>query len=203
MTLQVFPNLDTIGWDTTKKAEFKTAVFEAISGIEYRYASRQFPVYFFKLSVAQLIEEQQDSQLALLLGFMLSMRGQATAFLFTDPNDNTVTAQILGAGNSANKDFQIVRTYGVAAAILTEPVNNVNIITGVYLDDVATTDYTVSATGLITFTTAPTTGVVVTWTGSYYYRVRFMEDSYEFKQLMFGLHECKDIGFRGSVRNIV
>jgi hypothetical protein len=48
----------------------------------------------------------------------------------------------------------------------------------IYVDGVAkalTSDYTLGTTGLVTFLSAPTTGQVLTWSGSYYRRVRFDE----------------------------
>lgn len=45
---------------------------------------------------------------------------------------------------------------------------------------VTVTDYTISATGLVTLSSALATGNYLSWTGSYYYRVRFEQDELEF-----------------------
>ena len=66
-----------------------------------------------------------------------------------------------------------------------------------------TTAYTVNSTGLVTFTAAPASGVAITWTGTYYYRVRLLQDQADFSLFMQSLWELKTIKFRGSVVNLV
>jgi len=41
-----------------------------------------------------------------------------------------------------------------------------------------TTDYTISATGLVTFTSPPTTGQAITWTGEFDLPMRFATDEF-------------------------
>jgi hypothetical protein len=55
------------------------------------------------------------------------------------------------------------------------------------------TDYTISASGVITFTAAPAAAAVLTWTGSYYWRVRFKQDATEFSQFMQKLWEARTV----------
>lgn len=57
------------------------------------------------------------------------------------------------------------------------------------------TDYSQIGT-TITFTTAPLAGASLSWTGSFYYRVRFKQDAAEFSQFMTGLHELKKLEFQ-------
>lgn len=205
MALSVFPTLDGLEWNTTKRPEFKTGLFESLSGHESRVKFRQYPKYTFKLSFEFLIEDRDEAQLSELMGFMLQQGGMYQAFLYSDPNDNAVTDQLIGTGNGTLTTFQLLRSYGG----FTEPVNNVNdtvAAPGIYIDGALKTlgaHYSLSSTGLVTFGTAPGTGAVITWTGSYYYRVRFTEEGYEFTQLMRDLHECQDVEFIGSVRNVV
>lgn len=42
--------------------------------------------------------------------------------------------------------------------------------------------YTISYNGILQFTTAPVAGSVITWTGDFYYRVRFGDDETTFDQ---------------------
>lgn len=205
MALSVFPTLDGIEWNTTKRPEFKTGLFESLSGHESRVKFRQYPKYTFKLSFEFLIENRDEAQLSELMGFMLQQCGMYQAFLYTDPNDNAVTDQVIGTGNNTLTSFQLLRSYSG----FTEPVNNVNdtvaapsIYSGGDLKNLGT-HYTLSSTGLVTFVTAPPSGAVITWTGSYYYRVRFTAEGYDFTHLMKDLHNCADVEFIGSVRNVV
>lgn len=55
------------------------------------------------------------------------------------------------------------------------------------------TDYTLSSSGLVTFTTAPANGAFLVWTGSYYWRVRFADDAVEFNNFLYQLWELKQV----------
>jgi uncharacterized protein (TIGR02217 family) len=200
MTLAVFPTLDGIEPNTTKRAEFKTHVFEALSGRETRIRFRQYPKYVFKMSFEYLLATQDEAQLQSLFGFMLQRGGMYEAFYYSDPNDNSVVEKSLGAGDGVKTDFQLKRTYGG----YTENVEFLNGAPLITLDEVEqTAGYTLSDTGLVSFAAAPASGAAVSWSGGYYYKVRFLADGYDFERFMADLHECKDIEFTGSVRNLV
>ena len=47
-------------------------------------------------------------------------------------------------------------------------------------------DYTWTTKGLITFTTAPASGAVLKWSGAWYYRCHFKEDTAEFQTIFNG-----------------
>jgi uncharacterized protein (TIGR02217 family) len=198
----VFPSLDGIEMNTVKRPEFKTQVFEALSGNESRAKMRKYPKYTFKLSFEFLVQDKDEAQLKALMGFMLQLGGMYESFLYADPDDSYVTKQSIGTGNGVATDFQIVRNYGG----FVEPLHIVKSVDALEVDGVLMVqpaDWTRTVMGLITFTTPPANGAVITWTGSYYYRVRFLADGYDFTKFMKDLHECKDIEFIGSVRKIV
>ena len=44
--------------------------------------------------------------------------------------------------------------------------------------------YTIGATGIVTFVSAPAAAAALTWTGSFYYRCRFDADTMPFKLFM-------------------
>lgn len=70
----------------------------------------------------------------------------------------------------------------------------------VYLNGaLQTSNYSISSTGLVTFTTPPANAAVLTWSGSYYYRCRFLQDSMEFNKFLSGLWEAKKVEFIGSL----
>lgn len=222
MTLAVFPTLDGLELGSNKRADFKTTVFEALSGQESRVKLRRYPKYTFKLSMEFLVENRDEAQLTELMAFMLNRGGMHEAFLYTDPTDFAAFNEPFGIGDGVTTDFPLVRNYGG----FTEPVHTVSGqpyvfplrydpealpsdfpgIACVYVDgllQVGGVDFTVLAPAVISFTAAPAVGAVLTWFGNYYYRVRFLADGYDFTQLMTDLHECKDIEFVGSVRNVV
>src|SRR5215813_12655610 len=56
--------------------------------------------------------------------------------------------------------------------------------------------YSVDAmTGLVTFNVAPASGLIITADYSYYFRCRFIDDSYAFENFMFRLWQLKKLTF--------
>jgi uncharacterized protein (TIGR02217 family) len=163
-----------------------------------------YPLYTFKLSYEVLRDDVANNELKTLAGFFLARQGQYDSFLFTDPSDHAVTAQSFGTGDGTTTAFQLVRAYGG----FSEPVQNVNGAPSIYVNGTlktVTTHYTLSSTGLVTFTAGniPTSGQALTWTGSYYFRVRFTADMAEFSQFLQNLWELKQLEFVGATGNKV
>jgi uncharacterized protein (TIGR02217 family) len=191
-------------WDSVKAPEFSTKVMRAVSGKELRAAYMSYPLYTFKLSYEVLRDDVANNELKTLAGFFLARQGQYDSFLFTDPSDHAVTAQSFGTGDGTTTAFQLVRAYGG----FSEPVQNVNGTPSIYVNGTlktVTTHYTISGTGLVTFTAGniPTSGQALTWTGSYYFRVRFTADMAEFSQFLQNLWELKQLEFVGATGNKV
>jgi uncharacterized protein (TIGR02217 family) len=191
-------------WDSVKAPEFSTKVMRAVSGKELRAAYMSYPLYTFKLSYEVLRDDVANNELKTLAGFFLARQGQYDSFLFTDPSDHAVTAQSFGTGDGTTTAFQLVRAYGG----FSEPVQNVNGAPSIYVNGTlktVTTHYTLSSTGLVTFTAGniPTSGQALTWTGSYYFRVRFTADMAEFSQFLQNLWELKQLEFVGATGNKV
>lgn len=205
MTLAVFPSFSGADWGNIKHPDFKTDIFEATSGYESRAMLRQYPKYTFHYPLEHIIDSRDESDLRALLGFFLARHGAYEAFLFTDLSDCAVDGQMIGVGDGTRTVWQLVRSYGG----FVEPVQNVNAVDSVpaiFLDDVLqvdVTDYGIADDGLVTFASAPADGAVITWTGNYYYRVRFVDDGYDFAQFSSDFWQCADIAFVGSVRNVV
>lgn len=154
-----------------------------------------YPLWKYTLTYEVLRDDTVNNELKTLAGFFLARQGQYDSFLFTDPDDSAVTAQSFGTGDGTTLAFQLIRTYGGFA----EPVQNVNGAPSIYVAGAlktVTTDYTISSTGLVTFTVAPTAGQALTWTGSYYQRCRFLMDAADFEKFMRQLWELKKIQFQ-------
>ena len=203
MSQLVYPTLPGLQFPIGKTPVLRTQVIQAVSGREVRGSYQQYPLYEFSLSYEFLRDNNLGTEADTLLGFVLTVGGMLQSFLYNDATDNAVTAQTLGTGNGTTTAFQLIRTIGAGGFGYIEPVNNVNAITGIYLNGVLTTAYTVNSTGLVTFTAAPASGVAITWTGTYYYRVRLLQDQADFSLFMQSLWELKTIKFRGSVVNLV
>jgi len=159
---------------------------------EYRGRSATAPRYQYKLTYEFLRSAAAYAELQTLAGFFNARGGSFDSFLFTDPDDNAVTAQLFGTGNAATTAFQLVRSFGGFA----EAVVDLNGAPSIYVNGTlktVTTDYTVSGGGVVTFTSAPAAAAALTWTGSFYRRVRFAKDLAEFGKFMQGLWEARSV----------
>jgi uncharacterized protein (TIGR02217 family) len=190
----VFPVLPGLEWDVKKKPIFSTIIQKTASGKEIRSALQSYPRWEFNLSFSILRTSTGFSEMQTLAGFFEQMLGQASAFNYSDPSDNSVTAQLFGTGDGTTTGFQLLRTMGS----FSEPIQNLNGNPSIYINGVLktlTTDYTINSTGFVTFVTAPALAASITWTGNFYYLCRFMEDVLEFNQFMYQLWELKKLSF--------
>lgn len=193
MSNSIYPVLAGVGWDIEKTPEFSTKIQQAYSGVEYRGALRDKPLYFCELKYDYLSASDFKS----LTGFFLQMKGSFDSFLFTDQTDYSVTDQSIGVGNGSTTNFQLIRTMGG----FNEDIENVNTITNVKVDGVSVS-HTVGSTGIITIA-APASGKSVTWTGTFYYRCRFKDDVSSFTNFMQNLYSAKKVSLYGSPENKV
>lgn len=198
MSNAVFPSsLPGLSWGVKKAPEFSTKVQRSINGRELRAAFYSYPLYSFSLQFEVLREAGVTNELQSLMGFFLARKGMFDSFLYTDPSDYLVVDQSFGSGNGVQAQFQLTRPLGG----FSEPVQNVNMIDNIKVNGTVVSNYTVSGTGLVTFASPP--NGPLTWSGSYYYRVRFTMDVGEFEQFMYRLWQLKKCEFRGAVGNKV
>lgn len=194
MSSLVFPTLPGLEWNVGRSPIFSTTRRASVSGRLFTAQNYAFPRYKYTLSYSVLRQGGSYNELQQIVGLFNQVGGDFDTFLWTDPDDNATTAQSLGVGDGSNKLFQLVRTWGSYV----EPVYDVNGAPALYVNGTLktlTTDYTLSATGLVTFVTAPTSGQAVTWTGSYYRRVRFSQSAMQTAKFMQALWEAKKVEF--------
>ncbi len=192
MSNAIFPAFDGLTFGVTRAPVWSTTPKQSVSGREYRSANMSYPLYKFKLSYSVLRQTTGFTEFSALVGFFNARKGGFDSFLFTDPDDNAVTAQVIGTGDGVNRVFQLVRTFGG----FVEPVFDANSWPLIYVGGVlksSATDYTPGPTGLITFVSAPGVGVPVTWTGTYYRRMKFSQDSADFTKFLHNLWELKTL----------
>jgi uncharacterized protein (TIGR02217 family) len=198
----VFPTLPGLAWSVTKAPIFQTRIQRAVSGRELRALDYPFPLWQFTLVFAFLRDDPSAGfdELRTLLGFYLTCQGAYGTFLFQDPSDYQVMGHYLGTGDSSLGIFQLQRTMGVSllGGGFVEPVVAPNLITAVYFDGITQrpSGYSVDPdTGLLTFVTPPSTGLVITADFSYWFRCRFVDDSYDFENFMYRLWQLKKLTF--------
>ena len=193
MSTAVFPTLSAVTWAQRKTPSFSTQVQRSASGKEARAAFWSYPIWRFELSY-EYLRDDASNELQTLLGFFLARQGKFQNFNYLDPDDNAVTNQVFGVGDGSTKSFRLARTY----AGWTEPVFRVNGTPTIKVAGVTKAtpaDYTIDAEGLVTFVTAPASSASLTWTGGFYYRVRFEDDLAELEQFMRKLWTAKKISF--------
>jgi uncharacterized protein (TIGR02217 family) len=154
---------------------YSTTVVTTVSGHERRNAN--WAAARGKWNVAHGLKKRE--QVAALIAFFRARKGRAYGFRFKDWTDYQAFAQVLGVGDGANKTFQLVKHYASGGEfdtrLIAKPVTGT---VKIYRDGVeAVTGWTVNtATGLVTFTTAPASGVQVTADLEFDVPVRFDSD---------------------------
>lgn len=202
MSNAVLPVTAGFSIEAEKIPNWSTRRARAVSGSERRAQLRVYPVYDIRLTVNVLRDAPGLDELKTLLGFFNQRAGSFDSFRYTDPEDYTVIDHQFGVRATGQTQFQLVRSIGGFA----EPVNNVNVLTNIKSNGVtltSPTDYTISSTGLVTLASAGTAGHVLTWTGTYYWRVIFDEDRLGFRRLFNTLHDLRNLPLYGSVMDKV
>lgn len=199
MSNAIYPSLPGLAWPVMKQPEFSTSIKKSVSGKEFRAAFMQFPLWTFELTYEYLRNGVAGNDLNTLTGFFLARQGSFDSFLFTEPSDHAVADQLLGVGDGVTTSFQLIRALGT----FVEPVQNVNALANIKVNGVVVSNYTLGSTGIVTFTTPPAVNAQLTWSGSYFFRVRFLQDTSQFSQFMQDLWELKKVQFIGSPGNKV
>lgn len=191
MSNAVFPTLPGLTWSVGKTPEFSSIVKTAVNGAETRIALWSAPRWHFKLKY-ELLRDDASNELKTLAGFFLQRQGQYDSFLYLDPDDNMVANQSLGQGDGHTASFTLVRSFGG----FIEPVGAVNAAQPMSFSvggqTLAASAYTVSGNQVI-FATAPAAGSSVMGSFSFYFRVRFADDSADFEQFMHQLWQLQSL----------
>ncbi len=189
MSSAVFPDLPGLTWTITRTPIWKTLKQTVASGLENRVGLWSLPQWQWTLIYEFLRSSAAFGELQSLVGFFNARQGSYDTFLFRDPSDCSVTGQQIGIGDGTTASFQLVRSFGG----FTEPVKEVNGTPVVYANGVAVSGWAVGNTGIVTFDSAPASGAVVSADINYYWRVRFVDDQYDFDNFMYQLWECKKL----------
>jgi hypothetical protein len=194
------PILLGLGWSRHKKPGFSTRIAAHASGREVRVALMQYPLYEFEAVYDGLASNSTaafaglgSTSLQSLMGFFLQLQGQFGTFLYTDPDDNTVTGQAFATGDGATASFTMMRSFGGYL----EPVGWVTNIANIYVGGVVhPTGWSLTAPNTLTFTTPPASGGVVSANFSYAFNCRFLDDQMDFEEFMSNLWKLDSMKFR-------
>jgi len=170
---------DTIALDAVGGPNFDTTVIITANGTERRNVN--WSQSRGRWDVGSNIKDRAGFEQ--LIAFFRARQGRAYGFRFKDWSDYEALASVIGTGDGAQLTFQLVKKYTSgtidSTRIISKPVAGT---VKIYLDGVeATTGWTVNtATGVVTFGTAPAVGVVVTADFEFDVPVRFDTDVMNF-----------------------
>lgn len=187
----LFPTLPGLQWNSVKRPKFSTAIAPHLSGREIRAQAYQYPIWEFDLSY-EMLRADANVEFQTLIGFFLSRGGAYDTFLYKDPTEsNVITLGSVATGDGVTTKFTLMKSLGGFA----EPCGYVDPATlSVYVDAVLqTTGYSLVSPNQVVFVMAPAVGKVITATYTWYYRVRFRDDSQDYGNFMYLLWENKQV----------
>lgn len=157
--------------------EYSTDIITTFSGWEQRNVNWSQPRGRWNVATGIKTNAQMES----FIDFFRARQGRAVGFRFKDWNDYAVTAGNIGTGDGSTTAFQLRKQYTSGAVTVNRTINKpVSGSLTVYVDGVEqtlTTHYTVNtATGVVTFVTAPGSGLAVTADFEFDVPVRFDTD---------------------------
>lgn len=157
-----------------------TVLQKTAAGIGSAVSLKPYATWDFEFGMdsVQGNESAASSVVALFFSLLGATMGGANLFLFTDPQDHSVTNMHFGTGNGTTTAFQLSREIG--SPVMVDVIQNVNGSPEIFVNGTLKTlgtDYSISSTGVVTFTSAPGNGDAITWTGSFYFACRFAADT--------------------------
>ncbi len=197
MALLSFPVLPGLTYGNKCTLVWSSLRQTATSGRETRIGLWSYPQRRWELTYEFLRNSPATPEWQTLMGFYNRVGGSAGTFLYSDPNDNTVSGQVFGTGDGVTTTFQLIRTVGG----FPEPVFVLNGPPAILINGVPT--FAVVVPGLdtnlyggnLTFVTPPPAGVVLSWNGAFSWLCRFDEDTLETAQVMSPFWEAKTVKF--------
>lgn len=168
----------------SKTIQLSSIIQRPVSGRgEIRASLQPYPLWKIKYECTFARGSEQDAGVyQYLAGFFIAMGGRFSDFLYEDPGDNHADNALLGIGDGATTTFQLLNSVGIGMNIIQNLNPDSTPIVFVNGAAISASAYTISYNGILQFTTAPVAGSVITWTGDFYYRVRFGDDETTFDQ---------------------
>ena len=183
---------DNIAYGATGGPEFATTV--VVSGAGHEQRNVNWAEARGRWDVGSGLKDQ--ARLDELIAFFRARKGRAYGFRFKDWTDYKATGQLLGTGDDARTQFQLVKHYPSGSVIeirpVTKPVAGTVRIYQDAIEQLAGWSVDVT-TGLITFTAAPMVGVQITADFEFDVPVRFDTDHMAVTIETFGLHRWQQI----------
>jgi hypothetical protein len=217
MTLAIYPDrtiLKGLGFTQKWTPEFITMPSAVTaSGAEVDIALAQYPLHTFELTYNFLRDgigtwgwpAPDGLEFKALMGFWLQTGGPVGRFLYRNPDDCTVAAQLVGTGDGTTTTFgPIVRTLGAQGYGASEPVGMIDtsqpVIVRLGNNVQASSLYTLNTANpvnqTITFTSAPGASVPVYMDFAFTYYCKFSDTSATFEKFMSRLWMLQKVSLR-------
>src|SRR5271154_1202862 len=156
MSSLVYPVLSGLTYNSVRAPEFNNGKHRALSGKETRIAYQAYPMMKWTLIYELLRDYLTPSEYKALNGLFMALSGDYDTCLYTDPEFNSVTLMQFGTGDGTTTTFQVTATMqNTGGPGAPELIQNFNGAPAIYVGGVLqtlTTNYTISGTGLVTFT---------------------------------------------------
>lgn len=188
----IFPTLRGLSFPIVKTPNWSTITQRSMTGLPSYLQQYTYPYYTITLKFEYLGDDNsQTDDIHKLMGFYNRLGGAGQDFLFADSlfEPNTVTDQVFGQGDGVSTEFRLARNYGG----FVEPIFGIIMTPVIKIDDVETTDFTWDTTGLITFPTIPTAEQELKWSGDWYHRCHFKNDTSEFQNIFSGVWSLDEL----------
>jgi hypothetical protein len=209
MSAPIFPSFQApywnFKWPIKKTPKFNTTVQTPVSGRgQLRIANATFPIWQFSYNISYLKDYGTNpTAYQTLIGFYSLVQGAAGDWLFLDPYDNTIPTsapQQIGTGDGITKAFSIYRMFGTYSGI--DLIQNFVSPPVIYVGGtasgniVSSSAYTIDQYGTLTFTTAPAISSNIYWSGQFYFRCHFINDSWDdLEQTLYQIWEIAELRF--------
>lgn len=164
-----------IAYGATGGPGFNTTVAANLAGYEQRNIN--WPAARGKWDISTGIKSQSD--MASVIAFFRARFGKAYGFRFKDWSDYQAVGQLIGTGDGDVTEFQLVKNYTSGSYNYQRQINKpVSGTVKIYLNSVLqSSGFTIdTSTGLVTFDTAPGSGVLVNADFQFDVPVRFDTD---------------------------
>lgn len=188
-----------LGRNTAVAPEFSTTVSVTASGHERRNSLWSDARVNFDVGPGV----RSEAELSQLIAFFRARRGAARGFRISDPFDfstntmtgsPTMTDQLLGVGDGARADFQLIKSYGPDDDPQIRPITRPRGETlMVSVEGAPVIDWTLNDGGLLTLGEAPSVGAEVRAGFLFDVPVRFAEDRIDISGVNFAAGEAPSI----------
>lgn len=190
MSNSIYPALPGLMYPVVKTPQWNTKILKSVSGKEIRASYYQYPLFKFSLQYEFMRSGGSFTEYQQLFALYGQSQGQWDSFLFNDPTDQAAVAGTVATVAVGTNTYQLLQTgnsYSFpAGGVDTSSFKLYN--SGVLV----TSGYTLNANaGTITTTTLNPANL--TWSGTYYHRVRFNSDAVDFESFMQNFWSSKKV----------